>query len=285
MLDSLDALQRRLAAIANESDTHRRLAAFLSEHHREVVFMTAKQVAQATDVSQASVSRFCMAMGFGGFGDFVRELQALVREDITAPERLRYTMSSEEEAEDWVIDSEEKNLAELRSIIRQPAYQAFVKKVAEYPEIVLLSARMSATLLPYAAYVLTKLRDGVRQVLPGQPEWNTLLLQDPNKTLVVTVVFPRYTRELIEKLERLHAAGFPIAAITDRVISPVVRFADPVLTVPVTTSSIYDVYGTPMVLFNLLLRDVAKRIPGLADRLRRLEHLEQAQQVYWSPPV
>ncbi|ATY83871.1 transcriptional regulator, RpiR family protein [Kyrpidia spormannii] len=281
-LKSLEDFLQRLGAAAGESETNRHLADYFATHYLEIPFMTAGEVAAEAKVSQASVSRFCMSLGFHGYSDLLRELQKLVREDITAPKRLRYATRGNRDDYEEILANEQLNIAGLREVAEQEAFRRLADKLATAPRVVLLSARMSATLLPYMTYVLNKMRDGVEEVLPHTPAWNSLPLRDPAGTQIVTIAFPRYPNILLSHVERLHDAGFSIAAVTDRVVSPVTQFADPVITVPVTTSSIFDVYGAPIVLLNLLLLETAKRIPGIEERLNRVETLEQGEHIYWN---
>ena len=83
------------------------------------------------------------------------------------------------------------------------------------------------------------------------------------------------------KLKELKRDGFSIAAITDSMISPIAYMADPIVNVPITISSIFDIYSTPLVFLNLLLRDVAQEITGLDQRLNKLERLEASNHIYY----
>lgn len=138
-----------------------------------------------------------------------------------------------------------------------------VQAIARAERILLLSARISATLLDYLNYILNKIRDQVWTVEPETSRWNTLELNEPQGTLVLTTAFPRYPACLMEKLGRLKACGFGIMAFTDSPLSPVLPLAENSIIVPLTQASIFDVYSTPFLLFNILLKDVAAVLMGI----------------------
>ncbi len=48
-------------------DAEKKIAKFILNHHKEVVDMTVSELAEASDVSVASVSRFCRKVGLKGF--------------------------------------------------------------------------------------------------------------------------------------------------------------------------------------------------------------------------
>ncbi len=278
----LAGLLARMGALAGETPTYEKIARYLEGNHMKVLFMTAAAMAAEVGVSQGSVSRFCAALGYKGFNDFLQALQKMVGKEITAPQRLEYFAGDKNsEHVRSILQMEQENINSLPRVLAQPAYQELVDKIAKAQRVVLLSARMSATLLPYVAYVLGKIRGDVVQLTPGQLSWDILPLAEAKNTLVLAVAFPRYPRALVEKLEELKAAGFDIAAVTDSAMSPLASFGKPCLVVPITVSSIFDIYSTPLLFFNLLLRDVAKNTKGLAKRLARLEELETAARCYY----
>jgi DNA-binding MurR/RpiR family transcriptional regulator len=278
----LNALMQRMIDISSDSPTYEKLAHYIEKNYIRIIFMTAGELANEIDSSQGSVSRFCIALGYRGFNDFQRSLQKFVSKEITVPQRLQYISQNQSSHKiRSILTMEHKNIDELEAILCQPAYSELVRKIVSAEEIVLLSARMSATLLPYTYYVLNKIRNGVFQVTPEHPSWETLNLREPKTTLVFAISFPRYPNVLVNKLQELRTEGFSIAAITDSMISPIANLADPIIHVPITISSIFDIYSTPMMFLNLLLRDVAKEIDGLDQRLSRFERMDSLNNIYY----
>lgn len=278
-IKEFDELKKKMSTISQGSYAYEKLAHYIEKNYKHIIFMTASQVAAEADVSQGSVSRFCSALGYKGYNDFLHNLQQFMREEITAPQRLEYTSHSKDLSN--ILNMEHSNIDELHNILNTPSYQKLVDKIVSSKEIVILSSRMSATLLPYTAYMLNKIRNNVEVITSESPFWNTLELRNSKNTFIFTVMFPRYPNELIDKLKALKKEGFYIAAITDSIISPVTDIAENVITVPITTSSIFDIYSTPMLFINLLLRDAANCMKGLDKRLDKLERIEKENNTYY----
>ncbi len=115
----------------------------------------------------------------------------------------------------------------------------------------------------------------------GDPLWDQLSSEDPSEVLVVVIAFPRYPRVLVEWISQMQAKGFHMAAITDRLTSPVIPLTDLSLIVPVTSASLFDSYAAPLIVLNLLVRQVAALIPNISEkRLEQLEAWDQLQNVY-----
>lgn len=227
-----------------------------------------------------------MMLGYRGYNDFLRSLQRLVSKQLTGPERLQLGSTRKSNHEESpvraILDVELGNLNGLENIMQGPAYEAMISMVTSPEHLVLISARMSATLLPYAAYILHKMRENVSVVVPGTSEWGTLELLDPAATNVIAVAFPRYPLMLIEKCQELKKRGIPLCALTDSRLSPVVGIASHTVCVPVTTASLFDIYSTPLAFLNLMLRDAAGRMPELEPRIEAIEAMERRDHVYFT---
>lgn len=281
----LEEIKIKIGLAAKESPTYEKLAYYIDKNFMRIIFMTAGEVAAENNVSQGSVSRFCTSLGYRGYNDFIRNMQEYVSKEITAPQRLQYISQDKNEKNDRkisnILEMEHRNIDEIGNIINQPEYEKLVSEIISARQVVLLSARMSATLLPYAGYLLNKIRNGVIEVAPNIPQWDTLGRREKKGTLFLCFAFPRYPNVLLQKMEELHAAGFRIAVITDSVISPAGSLADMAFQVPVTSSSIFDIYSAPLLFINLLMRSVAKGIEGLEERLLSIEKLDEEHSIYY----
>lgn len=259
---------------------NRQIAQYVTQHWRDVSLMSAVELADACDVSQSTVSRFCMGLGFSGFAEFVRTLQDLIREEWKAPDRARYLHRPPSADVDPLIAEEIANLSELPALSQSSEGKAMVQFVLRSPRLVLAGARASATVMPYAAYFLSKIRDSVECVTPDTPQWTALASRVQPDTAVLAFVFPRYSAVLLDWLTDVARWATPIAAITDRRHTPVEALARPVAVVPVARASLFDSYAAVMVFINYLIREAAAATPNIESRLQALEDYETKRQVY-----
>ncbi len=279
---TLENFLDRILEASQESPAHQQIGKYLSCHLREASFLSAGELAKEVDVSQASVSRFCHTMGFRGFSEFIGALQNMVREEWRAPERTVYLRPSLPLDADPLLAQEIANLEGLPEILDSEAMRRLVDFVSTSERVILAGARISGTLIPYIAYCLGKIRDGVEVATPGSILWDNLAPSSMKNTVIVGWVFSRYAKGLLEWMEDAAQNGIRIAALTDRWMSPVMSFADPVLVVPVANASLFDSYAAPMFVMNYLVRQVARRLPEVGIRLEQLEARDQRMEVYWT---
>jgi DNA-binding MurR/RpiR family transcriptional regulator len=280
---SFEELETLFMHVAKESPTYQKIAIYIEKNYLRIIFMTANELAEKMGVSQGSVSRFFIALGYHGYNEFLRNLQRLVSKQLTAPQRLQY--SKEHDLDNplrTILDVELGNMDELIQIMQGEDYDKMLQAILSDKPLILISARMSAAILPYVSYILHKMRPDVSIALPDTPEWEALELLEPGQVNIIAVAFPRYPNVLIQKCSNLKQKGFAICALTDSKFSPIVSLASASILVSVTTSSLFDIYSTPIAFFNLLLRDAAKQMPGLEARMEKIEEIERRDDVYFT---
>ena len=281
-IKDMEGLVNRMLVVSADSTVYKKIAAYIEQYYMQIIFMTAGELALQLSVSQGSVSKFCIALGYRGYADFLRNLQKFVGKEITAPERYHYTSVSTHHTDD-VIEREIENLRTLKEITAGADYHKLVDTIVNAEEIVLLSARMSATLLPYMRYTLDKLRDNVRLVTPDGNDWDYFQVKyKKERVRVITMGLPRYPRVLVEKVKELRKDGYKIDVITDSRFSPLCKYADTKVFIPTTVASVFDLYSTPMAFINLLITDVSKQLPEMEERLAKIEQIDNQQKIYFS---
>ncbi len=267
----------------HSSDVNRLIVRYLEIHYRQAAFMTSAELARAVGVSQASISRFASLLGFTGYADWNKSMQQVIRQELSAAERLWFAKHPRSDEGDRVIQSEQENVDQLLQITDSPAFSALAAHMAQAKEVIFVSARASATLMPYAHYFLSKVRPRVYQTQPGDPLWEHLAISDVQNVLIVALGFPRYPRVLVELLQDLHKRTFTIGVLTDHETSPLARYANMALAVPVATASLFDSYAAPITAINLLIREVAQQTTTQSQsRLAALEMMDQDKHIYYS---
>ncbi|WP_281164582.1 MurR/RpiR family transcriptional regulator [Liquorilactobacillus sicerae] len=269
-------LDDRLLAVDQTSEVNQKIARYIEKKYNLIVFMTADNLSNKIGVSQGSVSRFCTKMGYNGYNDFLRYLQKIISSEMTIKKRHLIINNEDENDKNLnILNQEINNLKELQEITQTAEYKNVVEILAKSDKIFLMSNRMSETLLPYMYYIFSRLRPNVYKLDYGTPAWENVDLEDPKKSLIFTTFFPRYSSSLLKKMQDLNNKGFKIISITDSRLSPIVKYSKVALISPITISSVFDVYSTPLLLINLLMRDISSKIPNIDQRLNRIEEMNK----------
>jgi len=70
------------------SKGHRRIVEYIEEHYDKAVFMTASKLGEKVGVSESTVVRFALALGYEGYPQLQKALQELVRHRLTTAQRF-----------------------------------------------------------------------------------------------------------------------------------------------------------------------------------------------------
>ena len=252
---------------ARLTPTQRRIAHSLVEHAPTAAYLSAAEVADLAGVSQPSVTRFAMALGYSGYPALRRELRQLTGTP-GAPAAERNAMQLALQAEAAHLERLSERLDRLDDVRR-----AAELLIASRP-LPVLGLRAAAPLAGYFGYFAAKVHPDVRVLDTG----GTSLLDRIDQAraagagALLAVVLPRYPRESVEAVREARAAGLAVVAITDSGLSPVAEAADVVLPAAVGTQLVFDLHTGPMAMAMVLLQAMCDAAPDPVQQ--RLEEFE-----------
>jgi len=277
-IHDLDTLKEQIGTLSTTAPVFGQLAYYIDQNIYNIVFMTANELAVEVGVSQGSVSRFCSALGFRGYSDFQYHLRMFVKNKSTVT--LENDYLSNLDNIDEIIKSEQNNLDELKKVFSDNAYQAMLEQLSAAHRIILISSRISGTLLHYLAYNLKRIGKDVSIVEESDLMWEAIELSKDDTIAFFTVMFPQYSHSLIFKLERLKERNIPVMGITDSSLSPLTSLVNPALCLPLTQNVPFGIYSVPMLFFSILIQDLASRADETKSFMEDLDVVEEESYVF-----
>ena len=140
---------------ARLTPTQRRIAHCLVEHAAKAAYLSAAEVADLAGVSQPSVTRFAMALGYPGYPALRRELRALT--DAPGGD------ASELNAMQLAVQGEARHLERLRDQLdRLEDVHRAARVLAASRPLPVLGLRAAAPLAGYFGYFAAKVLPDVR---------------------------------------------------------------------------------------------------------------------------
>jgi DNA-binding MurR/RpiR family transcriptional regulator len=251
--------------------TQRRIAHSLVQHASSAAFLSAAEVAELARVSQPSVTRFAIALGYDGFPALRRRLRELTGNGaVTAPPPAGNEVQQAVRGEVRHLDRLADQLADGAALTAAGGLLAASRPLP------VLGLRAAAPLAAYFAYFAAKVLPDVRVLDSGGSLLADRLEQAraAGATALLAVVLPRYPRESLDALRDARAAGLSVVVITDSPMSPAAECADVALTAAVGTQLVFDLHTAPMALSMVVLQAICDAAPD--DAQRRLEEFEQS---------
>jgi DNA-binding MurR/RpiR family transcriptional regulator len=258
------------------------LGEYITSQPRKAVFMTTKELAEACEVSEATVVRFVSGIGYDRYSDFQQALRDFVDTELTLLDRLDIADMKAPGAVRFrrTVAEEIDNLQQLYNSLDVEIMEAVVDVLNRRVPIYVIGSRLSYTLAYYMGWAMTKVRENIR-IMKGSDrttiDWLTIA---PADSVVVIVATSRYPNELIRLGKLVKRLGQTLVVITDSTSCPVLQFADHHL-IAASRHIPYLGSPTPMsCLINYLVHELAS-LQG--DALK--DHQARLEQSYWENDV
>ena len=128
--DLMDTIQELYASF---SKGQKAIADYILQHYDKAAFMTAAKLGQTVGVSESTVVRFVVELGFDGYPELKKELQRLIRNKLTSLQRMQVT---EDKVRDSgvlrsVLTSDMLNISETLQQLDPAAFDQAVDKLLQ----------------------------------------------------------------------------------------------------------------------------------------------------------
>lgn len=282
MQNTQDMIQRLNLSGNKLSKSHRRIAEYILQHYDKAVFMTAAKLGEMVSVSESTVVRFAVALGYEGYPQLQRSLQELVRHRLTAMQR--FEMSSdidEKQVLSTVLRADMQNIRSTIEGIDEKAFLDAVHAIAGAHRLYILGLRSAAPLAQFAGYYLHYIFDDVRVVASGSTDVFEAISRIQPDDVLLGISFPRYSTRTVEAMTFARSRKAQVIGLTDGPMSPLHDVADICLSVRTDMASFVDSMAAPMSVINALI--VALGIQNrdvLNARFKQLEEVWDAYSVY-----
>lgn len=250
------------------SPTQRRVARYVADHLPEAAFLSTVELASRAGVSQPTVTRLAVALGYGGYAEFQRDLRRMILSDGRERGRANKFQAA--------LDDEISNLQTLRhSLEDREAIEDLGQNLSSSQPLVVIGLRASAPLATYFGYFAEKIHPDVRTITEGGSVGMDRLVRArrAGADWALCFVLPRYPRETLEMLDYAGDLGINVAAVTDRASEPVIRVSEVVLPAGVGSRLVFDSQTAAMALSTVLLEALSDAAPARAQAsLEDFEH-------------
>ena len=258
------------------------ISEYIIKNYDKAAFMTAAKLGKTVGVSESTVSRYAVQLGYDGYPELQKAFQGLIKNKLTTIQRME--LSSEQGGADIlknVLKADINNIKSTLENIDSTAFERVVRKICSAENVYLMGVRSAATTVEFMGYYLNFLLDNVHVITSGINDIVEQLSHIKNGDILIAFSFPRYARRAVDGAEYAKKCGASITVITDSEYSPLVPFADDVLYAKSDMASFVDSLVAPLSLVNALLIAVSTENKNQAvNNFRNLENIWHQYGVY-----
>jgi DNA-binding MurR/RpiR family transcriptional regulator len=237
---------------------------------------TATNLARKAGVSDPTVARLVVKLGFDGYPDFQTRLLAEVEASLQSPllmmEAKRGAAHPESAAQRYLA-SVTRTLDETRTAVPSQTYERAVRLLWDTRgQVVLVGGRFSRSIAAMLAGYLHQFRPGVVDLGVLSSETFDRLVDLGRRDLLVVFDYRRYQSDVIDFARQAADHGMRILLFTDVWKSPIHEVAEVTLTAPIEADSPYDTLAPAVAQMEAV---IAHALSGTHEGdVRRIEAME-----------
>ena len=249
---------------------------------------TAKNLARRAGVSDPTVVRLAVKLGFSGFPDFQSKLLAEVEARLHSPllmmEAKRPEITEAEARQGPAVGylhSVAAAVDKAATTTPSAAYERAARLIMEAKgKVMLLGGRFSRYLAGILAGYLTQFRPGVCDLEALSAQAFDSLADLSKRDLLVVFDYRRYQIDVMAYARQAAARGVRIALFTDVFLSPVSELAEIVFVSPLEVASPYDTLAPALAQLEALVTHLLAMTGEQArERIEDIERVRQCNEV------
>lgn len=282
-------MKRNLIAMIEDgmsgfSKGQKRIANYILNHYDKAAYMTASKMGQLVGVSESTVVRFAIELGFDGYPDMQKSLQELIRMKLTSVQRVEVTNSliGEGDVLEKILMSDAEKIRRTLEEVDREAFEAAVDKIVAADKIYIIGVRSSSSLAGFLNFNFRMIFDNVKfvQTTSGSEMFEQIMSIGPNDVMIA-ISFPRYSKRIVNAVEYAHNAGADVISLTDSHQSPIAGVADQLLLARSDLVSFVDSLVAPLSIINAIIVAVSrKKMDDIRIRFDKLEKIWDEYEVY-----
>ena len=282
-------MKRNLIAMIEEvmptfSKGQKRIANYILEHYDKAAYMTASKMGTLVGVSESTVVRFAIELGFEGYPEMQKSLQELIRMKLTSVQRVEVTNSliGEGDVLEKILVSDAEKIRRTLEEVDREAFEAAVDKIVAADKIYIIGVRSSSSLAGFLNFNFRMIFDNVKfvQTTSGSEMFEQIMSIGPNDVMIA-ISFPRYSKRIVNAVEYAHSAGADVISLTDSHQSPIAGVADQLLLARSDLVSFVDSLVAPLSIINAIIVAVSrKKMDDIRVRFDKLEKIWDEYEVY-----
>ena len=266
------------------SKGQRQIARYMLEHYEKAAYQTASRLGSIVGVSESTVVRFAIELGYAGYPELQKALQELVRTKLTTVQRIEVTNDRIGDARilEKVLTSD---LEKIRHTLEHADYDSFdraVDAVLSARMIYIIGVRSSAALASFLYFYFNLIFENVRLIqATSSSEIFEHIFRLGQEDAVIGISFPRYSKQLTNAMAYAKNRHARTIALTDSPMAPIASLADHLLLAKSDMVSFVDSLVAPMSIINAMIVAIAKKKQTeLSEIFGQLESVWDANDVY-----
>ncbi len=271
------------------SKSQRIIASYISDHYDQAVFMTAAELGKTLRISESTVVRFAMMLGYEGYPEFQDALEEWVKNQLTDMQKsgIRFANSTQSEVLQSVLQSDMEKIHDTLVHMDPSAFDTAIDIILRAKRVYISGIRSCEPLAEFLSFYLSMVRSDVFCLkTTSMSETFEQMIRIGEKDAFIGISFPRYSMRTLKAMEFANDRNAKIISITDTIHSPMCMYSSCNLLARSDMVSIVDSLVAPLSVINALVVGLCMRRPAeVKNSLHTLEEVWNNYQVYLNDEI
>lgn len=279
-----DLLQKIKERMPDFSKSQKLIGEFILNHYEKAAYMTALKLGNSVNVSESTVVRFAIEMGYYGYPDLQRSLQLHIKNKLTTIQRMEVANNRIGD-QSILTNILQQDIDKIKHTLEETSpvdFDRAVESILKARKIYILGAMSSSVLARFLDYYFQLAFDNVFfvQAVSTSGIYQQIIHMN-EEDCFIGISFPRYSQSTLRATKYAHECGANIVAITDSTSSPLAPYASELLIARSDMVSFADSLVAPLSLINALIVAIGtKKKNNLEGTFQKLENLWDECEVY-----
>ncbi len=266
------------------SKGQKKLVSYITDNYDKAAFFTAAKLGETVGVSESTVVRFAIHLGYKGYPEFQKALEELVRNKLNSIQRMEVTYGRVPQSEilDTVLRADIEKIKLTMENIDHNAFELAVETILEAKSIYIVGIRSCAPLASFLGFYFNLLFDNVHLMhTNSSSELFEQMIHISKDDVIIGISFPRYSMRTLKALEFANNRNAKVITLTDSIHSPMNLYSSCNLIARSDMASIVDSLVAPLSVVNALVVALCMRKQReVTATLEDLEKIWDEYQVY-----
>ena len=243
-----DILSTLQASLPTFSKGQRLIAKYILEYYDKAAFMTANKLGKTVGVSESTVVRFAVELGYDGYPKMQKALQEMVLNRLTSVQRIGVTNDriGDQDVVSMVLQSDIEKLRQTGETVSREDFSSAVNAILKAKRVYIMGVRSAAPLANFLGYYLNYMFNNVHIITNSGTEMFEKIVGITSEDVVVAISFPRYSSSTLRGAQYCRSTGATVIGLTDTRLSPLGQNADHVLVAKSDMVSLVDSLVAPL---------------------------------------
>lgn len=264
------------------SKGQRLIADYILNNFHKSTFQTAQKLAVELGLSESTVVRFAILLGYDGYKELKDDIHELAKISLSNIDRIKLRqIKTMDELVESCLTTDAHDVKRLKTDLDKEKLYEGINILNKSRKIFVLGLRTSSFLANYFCFYLKLMgKDAIIINSDDDIVYENMLHMNEEDTFFC-ISYPRYSKKSVSILKYAKSKGSKVISLTDNTNTTIAKNSDLVLVAKNDIILFIDSFVAPLSLINIIIAGLSfKNLESTQDYLTEMERIYKSYDIY-----